>query len=67
MTYLPHQQRVVDEKTELDGKMEKLEAFLGTPLFKSLPAGEQHLLEEQYVAMDRYSDLLGLRIKAFTA
>ena len=33
----PHQQRVVDEKQELDEKREKLGAFKNTDLFASLP------------------------------
>lgn len=30
---LPHQQRVVDEKAELDDKLSKLKAFTETDLF----------------------------------
>lgn len=33
----PHQQRVVDEKQELDAKREKLGAFKNTDLFAGLP------------------------------
>jgi len=34
----PHQQRVVDEKAELDAKREKLGAFKNTDLFAKLPS-----------------------------
>ena len=34
----PHEQRVVDEKTELDDKLAKLNAFIGqSPIFQGLP------------------------------
>ncbi|HIH4784016.1 TPA: crAss001_48 related protein [Morganella morganii] len=32
----PHQQRVVDEKAELDDKISKLTAFTGGDIFKSI-------------------------------
>ena len=38
----PHQQRVIDEKNELDDKATKLSAFIGeNPLFEKLDAAEQ--------------------------
>ncbi len=37
----PHQERVVQEKKELDEKLAKLDAFGRTDLFASLPADEQ--------------------------
>lgn len=61
----PHQQRVVDEKTELDEKLEKLSAFFGNPIFTSLPDVEQNRLNRQKVVMKEYSDILGERIAAF--
>ena len=36
MTLQPHQQRVVDEKRDLDEKLEKLNAFFGSPIFAGL-------------------------------
>ncbi len=62
----PHQQRVVDEKTELDDKREKLRAFIdGNAIFASLPTDEQHRLQCQDGYMEAYSEVLGERIAAF--
>lgn len=63
----PHQQRVIDEKRELDDKIEKLSAFFGTPLFGKLDAAEQQRLNAQGLAMTTYSVILDERIAAFTA
>lgn len=42
MTYAPHQQRVIDEKNDLDDKAGKLSAFIGeNPFFEKLDAAEQ--------------------------
>lgn len=62
----PHQQRVVDEKTELDNKLEKLNDFVQrNPLFLSLPIEEQERLKQQSFVMAQYSSILGERIAAF--
>jgi hypothetical protein len=61
----PHQQRVVDEKRELDEKLSKLSSFGTTPLFASLPADEQGRLNRQHSVMEEYSRILGERIAAF--
>lgn len=63
--YLPHQQRVVDEKAELDSKREKLIAFWETPIFHALPQPEQKLMQEQAVHMRHYSEVLSKRIAGF--
>jgi hypothetical protein len=65
MELQPHQQRVVAEKTELDEKLAKLDAFGRTPLFASLPADEQGRLNRQHSLMEQYSAVLGERIAAF--
>lgn len=67
MNLLPHQQRVVSEKAELDEKRAKLTAFYSTPIFHGLPESEQTRLLRQGVAMRTYSEILGERIAAFTA
>lgn len=59
------QQRVVDEKTDLDGKVTRLSDFFGGSVFQSLPKEEHVRLEEQITVMQRYSYILGERIKAF--
>lgn len=62
----PHQQRVVDEKDELDKKLAALGAFLGTnPIFGGLPEPERMRLYAQHRAMTTYSSILGERIAAF--
>lgn len=66
MNYAPHQQRVVDEKAELDDRRLKLHTFiLSNPVFKALGEAEQDRMKRQYNAMTLYSDVLGERIEAF--
>ena len=67
MTQLaPHQQRVVDEKRDLDDKREKLGNFKNTDLFASLPGLEQERINTQAHIMTMYSEVLGERIAAFS-
>lgn len=68
-TLQPHQQRVVDEKNELDEKLTKLRAFCSQVggIFDSLPTEEKQRLTEQEGHMAAYSDVLGRRISAFGA
>ena len=62
----PHQQRVVDEKAELDRKAQALSDFIGNnPIFDTLDAAEQERLREQNDVMWKYSEILGARISAF--
>ena len=62
----PHQQRVIDEKGELDERLSKLDAFiLDNPLFLQLSGSEQERLARQSKAMAIYSGILGERIAAF--
>ncbi len=62
----PHQQRVVDEKTELDKKAKALSEFIGnSPVFLTLDSAEQERLKEQNDVMWQYSEILGARISAF--
>jgi len=64
----PRQQRVIDEKTELDDKLGKLNTFIvESPIFQSLPDDEQARLVRQHKVMELYSEVLGERISAFTA
>jgi hypothetical protein len=62
---LPHQQRVVDEKIDLDAKIEKLMTFLTTSVFDGLDNGEKSRLRIQLDAMGTYSTVLGERIAHF--
>lgn len=60
-----YQQRVIEEKAELDGKIARLLAFRTTTLFLDQPKEEQDRLNQQAYFMTRYSDVLGQRIAAF--
>jgi len=65
-TLAPHQQRVVDEKAELDTKANALSNFIGlSPIFETLDAAEQERQKVQIDLMWRYSEILGARIAAF--
>lgn len=62
----PHQQRVVDEKRELDEKLDKLKAFIQSEKFESEVGGqERYRLIRQSEIMGEYSNILGARIAAF--
>lgn len=62
---LPHQQRVVEEKAELDRRLSALHAFQDGPLFPRLTGAEQARMNLQAHYMARYSEILGERIAAF--
>lgn len=62
---LAFQQRVRDEKQNLDEKLTKLVQFLRTPAFDTLAQAEKDRLVRQSVAMAEYSIVLGERIEAF--
>ncbi len=62
----PHQQRVVDEKSELDDKRGKLLRFFNTDLFRRLDQAEKDRLRTQHSVMGVYSEVLGQRITAFS-
>jgi hypothetical protein len=60
------QQRVIDEKKELDEKLDKLKVFIATsPVFASLSADVRNLLGRQFDAMADYSGILAQRIALF--
>lgn len=61
----PHQQRVVAELAQLEDRVNKLEAFLATPLFAGLPEDEQQLLKMQADAMVLYMGILNTRVTKF--
>ena len=63
----PHQERVVQEKKELDEKLAKLDAVGRTDFYKTLPDDEQGRLNRQHSVMEEYSRILGERIAAFPA
>ena len=61
----PHQQRVVDEKVELDKKRTALDAFLRTKASDLVDPAEHTRLMRQSSAMYDYSQILNERIEAF--
>ena len=62
----PYQQRVVDEKSELDEKIAKLGGFIeSSPIFLGSPDDEKERLVRQKSCMSEYSEILGERIAAF--
>lgn len=63
----PHQQRVVQEKIELDAKLNKLSAFISSPSFTKTvgDAEEVARLVCQEEIMKDYSEILAERIAAF--
>ena len=62
----PHEQRVVDEREELDGKIGKLCDFIGSSkIYKALPEPEQSRLTVQLHYMQGYSHILHERIRNF--
>lgn len=62
---LPYQQRVVEEKQQLDERHEKLCLFIQSKPFYQLPLAEQKRLETQWHLMSALSAVLGDRIDAF--
>jgi len=67
MELQPHQQRVVDEKKELDDKREKLLTFINGQIFRNLEQAEKDRLLTQYGVMGVYSEILHQRIRAFSS
>ena len=65
MSIQPHEQRVIDEKTQLKDKLDKLLEFLqkGQPSF--IDDKNWALLSEQYDAMNWYYTILISRIELF--
>ena len=65
MSIQPHEQRVIDEKTQLKDKLDKLLEFLqkGQPSF--IDDKNWALLNEQYAAMNWYYTILISRIELF--
>ena len=62
----PHQQRVVDEKQDLDLRISRLDAFIErNPIFATVPEDEQARLKRQFDVMHELSSILGERINNF--
>ena len=66
--FAPHQQRVLDEKQDLDLRISRLDEFMRrNPLYASLDAAEQARMTRQLDVMRELSVILGERIEAFGA
>lgn len=61
----PHEQRVVDERAELNAKLEKLMEFSMTIKFRLLDGVDQMLLSKQAESMESYLKILDARIARF--
>jgi hypothetical protein len=61
----PHQQRVVAECEQLADRIQKLEAFLSTPVFAGLPEDDQQLLKMQADAMVLYLGIINTRVSKY--
>jgi hypothetical protein len=61
------QERVIEEKRELDIKRTALNVFIGSGVFASLDDDEQARLHHQAIHMAHYSHILADRIDAFKA
>jgi hypothetical protein len=61
----PHQERVVVEKAELDGRIDRLHNFFDNPIYNTLPPLDQLLLQAQYSLMNGLTQILTMRIARF--
>lgn len=61
-----YQQRVLEEKAQVDERLEKLLAFIKGDEFKGIDEHEKMLLRMQADSMWNYSYTLGARIKRFS-
>ena len=61
------QQRVIEEKAELDARLANLIPFLSSDTCHALPFDERNRLKRQAEVMEMYSGILGARIAAFPA
>ena len=55
-------QRMIDEKRELDERIHKLVTFRYSEKVELLDDYQRNLMNNQFEAMTRYSDILGRRI-----
>jgi hypothetical protein len=60
-----YQERVIEEKNELDGKIEKLRNFIASDPF-GVGLVQKKWMRRQELIMELYSDVLAERIAAFS-
>lgn len=61
----PHEYRVIDERDDLKGKVERLDVFTGSERFRDLDGTTQFTLVTQLNFMRGYLRCLEKRIEAF--
>lgn len=61
----PYQERVIEEKRDLDEKAHRLSDFLASTEKPLLPREELSLLRVQHAIMDAYAEVLAERISHF--
>lgn len=61
----PHEQLVINEKIELDGRINGLDIFVEDSAFSALPKEQRDLLVDQLYLMRCYSRILAQRIELF--
>lgn len=66
MDLQPHQLRVIEERDALKVKVDALEKFLHSPVFRGVDFDEQVRLMFQHLFMSQYHMVLGERINAFS-
>lgn len=59
------QQRVLEEKADLDARLGRLNQFIGSGTYRALTPREQFLLHDQAKAMRAYQAALRARIKSW--
>lgn len=62
---MPWQQRVIEERDELEGRISRLSPFLLTAAFAALPKYDKELLHRQFELMCAYRYILDARILRF--
>ena len=60
--YPAHIERMVDEHTQLNVKINSLTEFLKTEKYEQLCLAQRHMLADQLTAMKKYSEILEARI-----
>ncbi len=60
----PHQQRMLEEHSELSQRLSNLRHFFDNPYFKDLSEAEQVRIQAQELFMSGYEEILSQRIAA---
>lgn len=64
---LPHQQRVIAERDQLNTRLTSLRAFIASDTFRQVDKAERMRLLRQEQVMTEFAQVLTERIDAFTA